>query len=183
MVIVNLEKYFIRESFPFISSNLTILWQILEELRGFICLITATSLTMWNNHCPVTSQPLHKHGFNLKWVVPIYLRINGHSQSRKIFYHGVFSSFFIQLDNSMKNIRKEFRGFICFQKISSRPTCQKVLGIVIIKPWSKFEELCCVCCSLTPSPSHSPRPIRRFPIRPGPIDNTCLVAPPTFKVT
>ncbi|XP_054279647.1 ubiquitin carboxyl-terminal hydrolase 32-like [Macrosteles quadrilineatus] len=36
--------------------------------------------------------------------------------------------------------------------------------------------------SVTPSPSQSPRPIRRYPVKPGPIDNSGLVAPPMFKV-
>lgn len=35
----------------------------------------------------------------------------------------------------------------------------------------------------TPSPNHSPRPPRRNPVRPGPIDNSGLVAPPTHKVS
>ncbi|KAG8282216.1 hypothetical protein J6590_040449 [Homalodisca vitripennis] len=35
---------------------------------------------------------------------------------------------------------------------------------------------------VTPSPSQSPRPVRRHPVTPGPIDNNCLIAPPMFKV-
>ncbi|XP_046684242.1 ubiquitin carboxyl-terminal hydrolase 32 isoform X2 [Homalodisca vitripennis] len=37
--------------------------------------------------------------------------------------------------------------------------------------------------SVTPSPSQSPRPVRRHPVTPGPIDNNCLIAPPMFKVS